>query len=284
MAVLIKKIGDAYPTGEVVFARSIFSIFPVFAMLLTQGELLQGITAKNPMMHLSRVAAGVVGMFCGFSALRYLPLPDVTAIGFAAPLFTVVFSVFLLKEDVRFYRWTAVAAGFVGVAIIFSPHIVHSFSGKESMSALLGSILALTGAVFAALAMISIRKLAQVEKTSVIVFYFAVGSALMAALTAPFGWIRPTPLDGMVLVALGLSGGVAQILMTHSYRYAEASVVAPFDYVMLLWAIIFGWLFFADVPSWPMLGGAVLVIAAGIYVIWREHGEITALQETAVKP
>ncbi len=283
MGVLIKKVGTAYPTGEVVFARSIFSTIPVFAMLVARGEFLEGIKTKNPMMHLSRVSAGVVGMFCGFGALRFLPLPDVTAIGFAAPLFTVVFSVFLLKEKVRYYRWLAVGAGFFGVGMIFSPHIFNSVKGLESASTLLGASIALIGALFAALAMISVRRLAKVEKTSVIVFYFAVGSASMALLSAPLGWTLPTPADGALLVSIGLSGGIGQILLTQSYRYAEASVVAPFDYATLLWAIIFGWIFFADMPTWPMLAGAALVIAAGIYVIWREHGEITAMQEAAVK-
>jgi drug/metabolite transporter (DMT)-like permease len=283
MGALIKQVSGAYPTGEVVFARAIFTVFPVFAVLIAQGGVLQGITVKNPWMHLSRVGTGVISMFCNFAALKFLPLPDATAIGFAAPLFTVVFSVLLLKENVRFHRWLAVAAGLFGVAMIFSPHIVQSFTGRESSGALLGSLLALAGAIFSAFSMISIRRLAKAEKTSAIVFYFAIGAASVGALTAPFGWVQPTPIDGAILVTLGLLGGVGQILMTHSYRYAEASVVAPFDYILLLWAIVFGWMFFADVPSWQMLSGAALVITSGIYVIWREHGAITAVQEAAVK-
>jgi drug/metabolite transporter (DMT)-like permease len=284
MALLIKEISGIYPTGEIVFARSLFMIFPVFAMLIAQGNILQGMATKKPLMHLSRVGTGVISMFCIFAAYAYLPLTDVTAIGFAAPLFTVAFSVFMLNEEVRFYRWTAVAAGFIGVALIFSPHIMHSFAGTEKGNALLGALFALAGAIFSACSMISIRRMAKTERTSVIVFYFAAGSALMALFTAPFGWIRPTPGDGVILVAIGLTGGMLQILMTQSYRYAEASVVAPFDYVVLLWATLFGWLFFADVPSWQVLTGAALVIASGIYVIWREHGAITAVQEAAIKP
>jgi drug/metabolite transporter (DMT)-like permease len=283
MGALIKQVSDAYPTGEIIFARAIFMVFPIFAVLLAQGELLRGISVKKPLIHLSRVGTGIISMFCNFAALRFLPLPDATAIGFAAPLITVIFSVFLLKEKARFHRWLAVSAGLLGVLMIFSPHIVQSFAGSESRNALLGALLALAGAVFSAFSMISIRRLAKTEKTSAIVFYFAIGAAAAGALTAPFGWVAPTPVDGIILVMLGLLGGVGQILMTHSYRYAEASVVAPFDYVLLLWAIILGWLFFADAPSWQMLTGAALVIVSGVYVIWREHGEITALQETGVK-
>jgi drug/metabolite transporter (DMT)-like permease len=281
---LIKKISDSYPTGEIVFARSIFMIFPILAMLIAKGEIVQGIKTKNPWMHFSRAFTGVISMFCAFAALIYLPLPDVTAIGFASPLFTVAFSVFMLKEKVRFYRWTAVGAGLIGIVFIFSPHIVRSFSGTENGGALLGSLLALAGAVLSAFSMISVRRMATMEKTSAIVFYFAVGATLVSLFTLPFGWVRPTPADGAILVTVGLAGGMTQILVAQSYRYAEASVVAPFDYIVLLWAIIFGWMFFADVPSWQMLSGAALVIISGIYVIWREHGQITAVQEAAIKP
>jgi drug/metabolite transporter (DMT)-like permease len=276
MAVLIKLVGSTYPAGELVFVRSVFATIPILAMLISRGELSDGLITKRPFMHLTRVSSGVIAMFFGFSALTYLPLPDTTAINFAAPLFTVIFSMIILKERVRIYRWTAVAAGFAGVALIFSPHMHKSLAVGES-AAFFGSMLALGGAVFSASSMVSVRRLAQTEKTSAIVFYFSVGSAVLASLSALLGWIMPTPHDAMLMITIGLFGGVGQIFMTHSYRYAEASFVAPFDYIALLWAIVFGWLFFSDVPSLQMLLGAAIVIIAGIFVIWREHGHISAV-------
>ncbi len=119
--------------------------------------------------------------------------------------------------------------------------------------------------------MVSIRKMSASEKTSASVFYFSAGSALAGACTVLLGWKMPTFIDSIILLCIGLCGGVAQIFLTQSYRYAEASLVAPFDYLALLWAIAFGWLFFSDLPTWQMLCGAAIVIAAGIFVILREH-------------
>lgn len=275
MAVMIKLVSDIYPTGQLVFARSLFAIFPIMGMLIARGQFPSGLLTKRPFMHLTRTGTGVLAMFCGFAALAFLPLPDTTAIGFAAPLFSVIFSVLLLKEQVRLYRWIAVAAGLAGIVLIFAPHIAASFDNTKTDMTLNGALLALTGAVLAALSMTTVRKMTQTEKTTAIVFYFSLGSALIAGLTAPFGWLMPTPKDGIILVLIGLLGGVAQILMTQSYRYADASLVAPFDYMALLWAIVFGWFLFSEPPNWEMLIGGAMVIVAGIFVIWREHYHIT---------
>lgn len=271
MALLIKLVSDHYPTGQLVFVRSFFAIFPILTMLLVQGRLASGLSTQRPLAHLTRIGSGVMAMFCGFAALSYLPLPDVTAIGFAAPLFSVVFSVFLLGEKVHAYRWSAVVLGLVGVVLMFSPHLRENFSSAQGQHKIFGACLALVGAILAAMAMTTVRKLTQTEKTGTIVFYFSLGSTLVAGLSAPFGWLMPTMQDAFIMLGIGLLGGIAQILLTQSYRHAEASLVAPFDYLALLWAIALGWLFFSDLPRWEILAGAGVVILAGIVVIWREH-------------
>ncbi len=271
MGLLIKLVSDIYPTGELVFSRSFFAIFPIMAMLFARKQFPSGLSTKRPLLHLTRATSGVISMFCSFAALIFLPLSDTTAIGFAAPLFGVVFSVLLLNEKVRIYRWTAVFAGFIGVLLIFVPHLIDSFTTTASKAALIGSVLALVAALLSAFSMTTVRRLTLTEKTPAIVFYFSVGATLVSLATLPFGWIMPTPVDGIILISIGLLGGIAQVLLTQSYRYADASLVAPFDYLALFWAIVFGWLVFSDVPSWQMLTGGGIVIIAGIFVIYREH-------------
>ena len=271
MGVLIKLVSDIYPTGELVFSRSFFAIFPIMAMLLARKQFPAGLSTKRPLLHLTRATSGVISMFCGFSALIFLPLSDTTAIGFAAPLFGVIFSVILLHEKVRIYRWTAVFAGLIGVLLIFVPHLIESFTGTAGRAALLGSLLALAGALLSAFSMTTVRRLTLTEKTPAIVFYFSVGATFVSLATLPFGWVMPTPLDAVMLISIGLLGGIAQVLLTQSYRYADASLVTPFDYLALLWAILFGWMVFSELPGWQMLTGGGIVIVAGIFVIYREH-------------
>ena len=130
---------------------------------------------------------------------------------------------------------------------------------------------ALLGAVFAALAQVFVRKLITTEATAAIVFYFSLTATLLSLVTLPFGWVVPTAREALLLVAAGLLGGVGQILLTESYRHAEAGVIAPFEYVSMLLALVLGYLLFDEVPTRPMLAGAALIVAAGLFIIWRER-------------
>ncbi|WP_082733847.1 DMT family transporter [Polycladidibacter hongkongensis] len=271
MAACIKLVGEEVPTGQVVFSRNLFAMLPIFAMLLTGGNIVDMARTQRPLGHLLRAAIGVSAMICVFTAYELMSLPDVTAIGFASPLIVVALAALLLGEKVRAYRWSAVVLGFTGVLITMWPHL-----GQSAGSSL--GVLAAVGAAFlSACAMITVRQLCVTERATTVVLWFTVFSALLTLLTLPLGlvipemaWVVPDWRDALILLVLGISGGVGQILLTQSYRYADASTIAPFDYVNMLWALLFGFLLFDEVPSGEVLIGTAIVIGAGIFVIFRE--------------
>ena len=210
-------------------------------------------------------------MGLGFAGLGLLPLPEVTAIGYAAPLLVVVFAAMFLNEEVRAFRLFAVALGMVGVMVVLAPRLTLLSGPTVESAAALGAMLVLMGAVCAALAQIYVRKLVQTEQTSAIVFFFSLTATGLSLLTLPFGWVIPLPFEAAMLVVAGLLGGLGQIFLTSAYRFADASVVAPFDYASMLFAILIGYFVFDEVPTVQMLIGAGLVILAGVMIIWREH-------------
>jgi len=271
MAALIKATSAHVPAGEAVFFRSFFAIPVIFVWLALTGELSGGIRVQSPMGHVWRGLVGTTAMGLGFAGLGLLPLPEVTAIGYAAPLLTVIFAAMFLGEEVRAFRLGTVALGMVGVLIVLSPRLAATPDAAASSREALGAIVVLMGAVCAALAQVFVRKLVATERTSAIVFWFSVTASALSLLTLPFGWVVPTPAEATLLVAAGLCGGVGQILLTSSYRHADASVVAPFEYASMLLAIGIGYAVFGEVPTLTMLAGAALVILAGILIIWREH-------------
>ncbi|MEP3046054.1 MAG: DMT family transporter [Roseibium sp.] len=275
MVTALKISAERVPIGELVFARNFFGLFPVLLMVGFRGELGLAFRTQNPKGHLIRSAIGMTAMVCSFTAFHLLPLPDATAIGFAIPLFVVVLAYFLLGEQVRIYRWSAVGVGFLGIMIVLSPHLGE---GQMDSSSTIGAMLGFVAAIFAALATITVRKLCETERTSTIVTWFAGAATVLALLTLPAGWIWtsqawivPDLETAGLLLLVGVAGGVGQILLTQSYRYAEASTIAPFDYVNMLWAIVVGWVIFSETPVPEVIFGALIVIAAGVFVIYREH-------------
>ena len=284
MASLIKAVSAHVPPGQTVFFRSFFAIPVIVGWLAMRHELTTGFRAIAPIGHFWRGFVGTLAMGLGFAGLAYLPLPEVTAIGYAAPLLTVVFAAMFLGEEVRAFRITAVALGLIGVMIVLSPRLsgVDSAGQREA----LGAVLVLASAVFAALAQVFVRKLVMTEKTPAIVFWFSVTASLLALTTLPFGWVWPTPWEAALLVTAGLLGGVGQILLTSSYREADASLVAPFDYASMIFALLIGYFVFAEVPTRTMLLGAGIVIFAGCLIIWRERqlGLERARQRKAMTP
>lgn len=271
MAALIKATAADVPAGQAVFFRSFFAMFVIFAWLIYRGEMPQGLRVKNGMGHVWRGVIGTTSMGMNFAALGLLPLPEVTAIGFAAPLLTVIFAAMFLGEDVRIFRLSAVGLGLVGVSIVLWPRITFFDADQAATMASLGVMLVLGSAVFRALAQIHIRKLVQTDQTSAIVFYFSLTATCLSLLTLPFGWVVPTWEQALMLTIAGVIGGFAQILLTSCYRFAPASVVAPFDYVSMLFALLIGYVWFAEVPTSQMLIGASVIILAGVLIIWRER-------------
>ncbi|MCC6982105.1 MAG: DMT family transporter [Bauldia sp.] len=267
MATLIKLVSERFPVGEIAFARSFFGLIPVLVWAAWRGQFPGVFLTRNPRGHLLRVTVGTASMFLGFSALRFLPIADATAIGYAAPLFTVAFAALLLRETVRLYRWSAVVVGLIGVVIILSEYL----SPTVAAGSLIGAGLQLSSAVFAAYAAIQISFLSRTEPAGTIVVYFSSFAALVALCTLPFGWVVPTPLEALMLVGMGIFGGIGQVLMTTSYRYADASVLAPFDYTSMLWAVLASLIVFSTVPTPVVLIGSAVIIGAGLFVIWRER-------------
>ena len=273
MSALVRQLGDAIPVGQLVFFRSIFAILPVLLIYAYRGELASAVYTGRPFGQLGRGALSVGGMFTNFSALARLPLADATAISFASPLITVALAAVILKERVRVYRWTAVLVGFGGVIVMLIPHfdVGHYAAAGAAAAATVGSLLALIAAFCNAGTVIQTRRLTQSETTSSIVFYFSLVTALAGALTLPFAWHAPTASELAMLISMGIFGGIAHILLTESYRHASASVVAPFDYSAMLWALLLGYWLFGELPSALVYVGGAIVAGAGLFVIWRER-------------
>lgn len=272
MATCVKTVaGDGIPPGQAVFFRSFFAIPVIVVWLLWQHDLAHGLETRNPLGHLWRGLVGAGGMACGFTALGLLPLPEVTAIGYAAPILIVIFAAMFLGEEVRIFRLTAVLVGMIGVIVVLAPRLsLTSFDEADPWQAI-GALAALMGAVFAALAAVFVRKLVHQEKTAAIVFYFSVTTSVLSLFTIPFGWVWPAPGTLALLVTAGLLGGLGQILLTSAFRFAPTSVIAPFEYVSMLLAIIIGYALFSEVPTVQTLAGAALIVGAGLFIIWRER-------------
>lgn len=272
MSALVRQLGDVVPVGQMVFFRSAFAIVPVAVIYAVRGELMSTVRTARPLGQLGRGLLSLFGMSTSFGALTRLPLADATAIGFASPLVTVALAALILKENVRIYRWSAVAVGFIGVIVMLIPQFdLSHYAGPAAATAAVGATLALVSAFCNAATVIQTRRLTQSETTPAIVFYFSLICAIGGALTYPLGWHSPTPWELAALIALGLVGGLAQIFLTESYRNASASVVAPFDYTSMLWAFLFGYYFFGELPQPLVYAGSAIVAGSGLFVIWRER-------------
>jgi len=278
MAACVKYLGTAIPSGETVFVRGLISL-AVLAFIAWRVEGLHLLKTGNLKSHALRSLSGTASMFCWFTALTLIPLADFTAITFTAPMFLTVLAMLFLGERIHAYRWTALAVGFAGVLIMVGPHL--SFGGGS-----LGVALSLGAAIFSAIAMMFLRSMSGSggEHAITIAFYFSLTSMVVAALTAVAGWPMPTAEQWLFIVLIGVLGVFGQLLMTWSYRYAEASMIAPLDYTNLLFAVIYGYLFFGETPYVSVWIGAPLVIAAGLIILWREYRASQARAAPVVVP
>jgi drug/metabolite transporter (DMT)-like permease len=266
------KLAGTLPAGQIVFFRSFFAMVPILILLAWTGELRTAVQTQRPGRHVVRGLVGVSSMGLGFFALTRLPLPEAIVLNYAQPLLVVVISALVLGETVRIFRWTAVAVGFVGVLIISWPKLTllgapEGIGGDEA----LGVLAALAAAAISAVALLQVRSLVATDRSSTIVIWFSLTASVAGLLTMPFGW---APLDGRQIVFLvmsGICGGVAQILMTEAYRHASVATVAPFEYSSILFGLVVGYLLFADVPTGHTLVGGAIVVASGLFIVWREQ-------------
>jgi drug/metabolite transporter (DMT)-like permease len=260
MDAVVKWLGATYPTMQIVFFRSLFAFLPL-SFFIFRGIGLSALRTRRPLQHAVRSLVGLMAMTSFFYAYSQMPLANAVAIGFAAPMFMTALSVPLLGEKVGPRRWIAVLVGFAGVLVIVRPDagVFHA-----------AAPVALAGTVFYALAMIFVRRLGRTETSTAIVFYFTLSATLVSGLFMPFVWVAPDAQGWILLILVGLIGGLAQMAMTNAVRLADISVVAPFDYTGLLWTALLGFLIWSEVPSLHVWLGAAIVVASGIFILYRE--------------
>ena len=264
MTVLIKYLGRDIPAGQTIFVRGVISVV-VLALIAWSTGSLHLLKTTNWRSHALRSLCGTVSMFCLFTAISMIPLADLTAISFTTPLFLTVLAMVFLGERIHRFRWTALGVGFLGVLITIGPHL--SFAHGSSA----GVLVALAAAIFSAFAMVFLRSMSGGEHAITITFYFSLTFMACTALTALQGWPTPTPTQWLLIALAGLFGVIGQLLLTYSYRYAEASTIAPLDYSNMILAIITGYAFFDEIPSLSVWIGAPLILGSGLLILWREY-------------
>ncbi len=263
MATLIKLTATrGVGVIEIVFYRNLFSL-PVILLSLVAGRRPASVRTKRPGAHLIRAVIGLSSMLLTFQALTMLPLVEATTIGFTAPLFATILSAALLRESIGRRRWAAVAVGFIGVLVVAQP-------GDFELP-LAGVVVALVGAITVSTVTITIRQIGATEAATTTVFWFAVAGVLAGGLAMPFVARLHDPATWLLLVLIGSTGAIAQLLQTYSLRIAPVSVLAPFDYSQLVWALALTWLVWGTLPSGSTIAGGGLIAASGLYTAWREH-------------
>ena len=257
---LIVKWSDTYPLGEVLFFRGFFGVLFYFFIIPKQ-RVKNFYYTKRAGLHFLRCVFGLIALIAIFIALRNLPLATVVSISFAAPIFTTIFSIFFLSEKVGFYRWLAVFVGFFGIIIITEP-------GFSSLNIYyIYPIIFCLGLSYVAIA---IRQLSTTEPVWLISLNFSAAITIVSLFTIPFGWIMPNVQDLFLLSLIGVFGGVANLWLSQSYKFSEVSLVTPLKYLALVFAIIFGYFIWDEVPTIKTLSGALLVIISSIIIFRRE--------------
>ena len=257
---LIVKWSDSYPLGQVLFFRGFFGLVFYF-FIIPRDRLKNFYYTKRAGLHFLRCLFGLIALISIFIALRNLPLATVVSISFAAPIFTTIFSIFFLSEKVGLYRWLAVIVGFIGIVVISEP-------GFSSLNIyFIYPIIFCLGLSYVAIA---IRQLSTTEPIWLIALNFSAAITIASFFTIPFGWIMPDIKDLILLSFIGIFGGVANLWLSQSYKFSEVSLVTPLKYLALVFAIIFGYLIWNEVPSIKTLLGALLVIISSIVIFRRE--------------
>ena len=257
---LIVKWSDSYPLGQVLFFRGFFGVIFYF-FIIPRERLKNFYYTKRAGLHFLRCLFGLIALISIFIALRNLPLATVVSISFAAPIFTTIFSIFFLSEKVGLYRWLAVIVGFVGIVIITEP-------GFTSLNIyFIYPIIFCLGLSYVAIA---IRQLSSTEPIWLISLNFSIAITVASFFTIPFGWVMPEIKDLFLLSLIGIFGGVANLWLSQSYKFSEVSLVTPLKYLALVFAIIFGYFIWEEIPTIKTIAGSILVIISSIIIFRRE--------------
>lgn len=264
MGALIKlaESGGAH-IAEMLFFRQLFALPMVLMWLVLWGPGLSTIRTNRIGAHMTRTAIGLGGMIFNFAALVLLPLAEATTLSFTVPIFATILAAILLREQVGIHRWGAVLIGFTGILVVAQPGSGHF--------PLIGAIVGIIAALLTALVTIYLRQLSRTESTGSIVFWFSLLSLVPLGIAYAFtfqmhdGWVW------MTMIAMGVMGGIGQLALTAALKLAPVSVVLPMDYSSLLWATLYGFALFGVLPTvWTWIG-APLIIASGLYIVWRER-------------
>ena len=257
---VIVKWSDDYPVGQVLFFRGFCGIIPIL-FLIPKERYFDFYKTQRLALHTKRCLAGLIAIVSIFVALRNLPLATVVSISFASPIFTTIFSIFLLNEKVGFYRWLAVFVGFIGIIIISEP-------GFSSLNIYyIYPIIFCLGLSYVAIA---IRKLSSTEPVWLISFFFSFSILILSFFSLYQKWIMPSFIDLILLSSIGILGGIANLWLSQSYKYSEVSLVSPLKYLALVFAILFGYLVWDEIPTIKTLMGALLVILSSFIIFRRE--------------
>ena len=260
MDAMIKWLSAGYPVHQMLFFNALFSLIPVGLLTYRSGGLKE-LRTRRPGLHLLRACCGMTAAFCAFTAYSLMPLADAYAIIFATPLLITVLSIPLLGETVRWRRWSAILFGFGGVLIMLQP-------GSGVLGP--GAGAALFAAIAAASSIVLVKKLSTTETTSSIAFYTNATVVVVMACLLPLHFVPPS-LGDLALTALaGMAGGTAVMALISGYRRAQAAIVAPFQYSQMLWGVALGFLVWGDVPGQAVVIGATVVVASGLFILYRE--------------
>lgn len=259
MAIFVKAVSNHVPLGQIVFFRSAFALIPLVVFLWIRSEFPHGLTTKRPFGHLLRSGFGAAAMFASFASIERLPLGEATLLGYLSPVFTALAGVFILGERANVWRVGGVLLGILGVITLVWPELGN---GGADPSRLAGYGLGLLMGVLTAFALIMVRSLNRTENPGAIAFYFVLASMIGGIATLPLGWVMPDLKSLILLVFAGVFGGLAHITMTLAFRHTEASRLAPFEYLAILWPVLADIVLF-QLPLNPVFLVALPLVLAG---------------------
>ena len=248
---------------EIMFWRQFLTLPLIVGYVLATNGNLKSLATQRPGTQVMRGIYGTIGMVLNFGAVILLPLAEATTINFTVPIWAVLLSILLLKEKVGIWRWSAVLLGFVGILVIAQPGGGHF--------PLYGALVALGGAFMIALISIQVADLNRTDKPLTIVFYFACVTTPITALALPFVMTAHDSTGWWLLLGIGLSGAIGQLLLTAALRFGKVASVIVMDYSALFWATLYGWWLFDMLPPTSTWLGAPLIVIAGLVIAWREH-------------